>query len=306
MGIWRGVGKFVGWVCFVSWVVSFGMPRGSKNSIAEKSTSPFEHEECKPQSRAHKLSLTNNNKLNVTNNNKLSITINNTAYTLSLYSRDNKMPMAHLSTMEVLVVLVESISNLQTSKPSNRIITTTKCCPFFQQVPVHHERLRGRSGDHEDSDRITPLAHAESLPNTSPSSPQQHSPDPASLAPQSKLCQTAPPCLTDLFEELLHDIPGLHEDPLPPVNTLHPSPQLPHAVVLPEHPYKQQRTRASSLSPSDDEQASEKEATLDKTQAQAQVLSRASEPRDSRPLGWDTWSRTIKQNWKRRRNKKDH
>ena len=148
--IWRGVGKFVGWVCFVSWVVSFGMPRGSKNSIAEKSTSPFEHEECKPQSRAHKLSLTNNNKLNVTNNNKLSITINNTAYTLSLYSRDNKMPMAHLSTMEVLVVLVESITNRQTSKPSNRILTTTKCCPFFKQVPAHHERLR-RTGERTDS-----------------------------------------------------------------------------------------------------------------------------------------------------------
>ena len=151
MGIWRGVGKFVGWVCFVSWVVSFGRPRGSKNSIAEKSTSPFEHEECKPQSRAHKLSLTNTNKLNVTNNNKLSITINNTAYTLSLYSRDNKMPLAHLSTMEVLVVLVESISNRHTSKPFNRNLKTTKCCPFFpQQVPAHHERLR-RTGERTDS-----------------------------------------------------------------------------------------------------------------------------------------------------------
>ena len=85
----------------------------------------------KLKSRAHKLSLTNTNKLNVTNNNKLSITINNTAYTLSLYSRDNKMPLAHLSTMEVLVVLVESISNRHTSKPFNRNLKTTKCCPFF-------------------------------------------------------------------------------------------------------------------------------------------------------------------------------
>ena len=157
---------------------------------------------------------------------------------------------------------------------------------------------------HEDSDRITPLAHAESLPNTSPSSPQQHSPDPASLAPQSKLCQTAPPCLTDLFEELLHDIPGLHEDPLPPVNTLPSSPQMPHEAILHEPPHKQQRTRAPSLSPSDDEEASEKEATLDQTQAQARTLSSASDPPASRPQGWENWSRSDQRNWKRHRNKK--
>ena len=132
----------------------------------------------------------------------------------------------------------------------------------------------------------------------------QHSPDLASLAPPSKLCQTAPSCLTDLVDELPHDIPDLQEGPSPPVNTLPSSPQMPHEAFLLEPPHKQQRTRAPSLGPSDDEEASEIESTLDPTQAQARTLSSASDPPASRPQGWENWSRSDQRNWKRHCNKK--
>ena len=157
----------------------------------------------------------------------------------------------------------------------------------------------------QDFERIAPLAHAVSLADTSPSLPQQHSPDPISPELPSKLCQTAPSCLTDLVEELQHDIPVLQDNLLPPVNTLHPSPQLPHEPVLLEPQHKQQRTRAPSLSPSDDEEASEKEATidptkettLDPTQAQARDFSTGSKLLAPRPPEWEAWSRKAQRNW---------
>ena len=58
---------------------------------------------------------------------------------------------------------------------------------------------------------------------------------------------------------------------------------------LPEPQNYQRRTRAPSLSPFDDDGASEKETTLDPTQAQAQAISSASGPPASRPPKWDTW-----------------
>jgi hypothetical protein len=165
--------------------------------------------------------------------------------------------------------------------------------------PISPELAPEQHHPDQDFERIAPLAHAASLADTSPSLPQQNSPDPTSPEPPSKLCQTAPSCLTDLFDELPHGIPVLQDNPLPPVNTLHPSPQLPHAVVLPEHPHKQQRTRASSLSPSDDEQASEKESTLESAKDKSFET-----PSAEKHANWGAMSTTQRRNWHRDRKKK--
>ena len=134
----------------------------------------------------------------------------------------------------------------------------------------------------EDFERIKPLAHATIMTDASPPSPQQHSPDPTSPEPPSKLCQTAPPCLNDLFDELPPDIPGLLEDPLPPVNTLLSSPQILHEPVLLEPPHKQQRTRAPSLSPSDDDEISYMPVRTHNTPL---------------PADWALKSKSAKKNW---------